>query len=498
MGFVIHPLLQLELIVRRATCRSPSWFAIARRNFTPFEDLTVSYDAPMIRLDTIPYKTQAKALLKLGGPLMVNNLAVAGMQFADAVMAGSLGARELAAVAVGGSFWFLGFSLCLGILMAISPIVSRHFGAKDYDLIGRYTRQGIYLAVIMGIPLLLLGKFAAAPLLEKFGIDPDFRDLTVGYVGAIMYGAPGIFIFLALRFTTEGVGRTRPIMYTSMFALACNIFLNYVLMFGHFGAPALGAVGCGYASAITMWVVMLSLAVHMVVSPHYRPFHIFSRVAPLRFSVFKEIVYLGVPIAITITAEAGLFSAVSILMGTRGTEITAAHQIAISFSSTTFMIPLALSAATTVTVGQLIGAGKYHEARISGSVGILLCAGFMTLSAVFLLVFRDAVVSLYTDDAAVTGIAISLLLMAAIFQIADGIQIGAAGALRGFKDTGVPMVINMFAFWVLAFPLAYAAAISFQAPPNFVWAGFVVGLGVAAILLTWRFRRLSRAAVRHG
>jgi MATE family multidrug resistance protein len=159
------------------------------------------------------------------------------------------------------------------------------------------------------------------------------------------------------------------------------------------------------------------------------------------------------------------------------------------------MIPLALSGATTVMVGQLLGAGKLHEARICGRIGIALCAGIMTLSALFLLVFRDAVVGLYTDDAAVTGIALSLLLMAAIFQVADGVQIGAAGALRGYKDTTYPMGINIFAFWVLAFPLAYLAAITYKAPPNFIWAGFVVGLGVAAILLTWRFSRLSRAAV---
>jgi MATE family multidrug resistance protein len=230
----------------------------------------------------------------------------------------------------------------------------------------------------------------------------------------------------------------------------------------------------------------------MMISPHYHRFHIFTKMAPVRLSVFKEIVYLGLPISITITAEAGLFSAVSILIGTRGTEITAANQIALNFSTTTFMIPLALSGATTVLVGQLLGAGKHREARICGWTGILLCAGIMTISAAFLLVFRDAVVSLYSSDAAVSGIAISLLLMAAVFQIADGVQVGAAGALRGYKDTRVPMVVTMFAYWVLAFPLAFLAAITYQAPANYIWAGFVVGLGVAAILLTWRFNRLSR------
>jgi MATE family multidrug resistance protein len=439
------------------------------------------------------WRMHARALLRLAGPLIVNNLAVAGMQFADAVMAGRLGADALAAVAVGGSVWMVGFSFCLGLMMAISPIAARHFGAGDHGLIGRYTRQGVYLGLCLGIPLIVAAQFVVEPLLTLIGIDPEFRHLTVGYVKAIIFGAPGIFIFLALRFTTEGIGHTRPIMFTSMLALACNVFLNYVLMFGKFGAPALGAVGCGFASAITMWFVALALATYMFFNAHYRPLKIFSRVAPLRMSILKEVTRLGVPIAITITAEIGLFAAVSILMGTRGTEITAAHQIAINFAATLFMVPLAMSSATTVRVGQFIGAGEMHSARTSGAVGIGLCAFFMSLSALFLLVFRDVVVDLYTDDAAVKGIAISLLLMAAIFQVADGVQIGAAGALRGYKDTRVPMAVNMFAYWVLAFPLAFLAAITFKAPPNYVWGGFVAGLGTAAILLTWRYSRLSKA-----
>ena len=435
---------------------------------------------------------QAKSLLRLAGPLIVNNLAVAGMQFADAVMAGRLGADALAAVAVGGSVWFLGFSFCLGLLMAISPIAARHFGAGERSLIGRYTRQGIYLGLFMGALLISIAQLVVAPLLAAIGIDPEFRDLTVGYVGAIMFGGPGIFIFLALRFTTEGIGHTRPIMFTSLFALACNVFLNYVLMFGNLGAPALGVVGCGIASAITMWLVAAALAAYMFVSRFYRPIKIFARVPPLRPPVLKEIVVLGIPIAITITAEAGLFSAVSVLMGTRGTEITAAHQIAINFAATMFMIPLALSSAITIQVGQLIGAGKLRSARTSGAIGIGLCALIMSVSAIFMLIFRDGVVSLYTDDAAVRGIAISLLLMAALFQIADGVQIGAAGALRGYKDTRYPMVVNTFAYWVLAFPLAFLAAVTFKAPPNYIWAGFVVGLGVAAVLLTWRYNHVSK------
>jgi MATE family multidrug resistance protein len=438
---------------------------------------------------------ETTALLGIAWPLIINNLSVAGMQFTDAVMAGRLGAESLAAVAVGGSVWFMGFALVLGVLMAISPIASRHHGAGDEALIGRYTRQGLYLGVFLAVPVILFAWFLAAPTLAAIGIDMAFRDMTVGYVKMISIGAPGMFIFLALRFTTEGIGYTRPIMYTSIFALVCNVFLNWVLMYGNLGAPAMGAVGCGLASGISMWIIAIILASYMVSSKAYEPLDLFSRLSPMRPTALKEIIFLGVPIAVTITAEAGLFNAVSILMGTLGPDITAAHQIAINFASTMFMVPLALNSAITVRVGYALGRGDLEYARFAGGFGVFVCALFMACSATFLLLFRDAVVSIYTQDVAVKGIAISLLLMAAIFQVADGIQIGAAGALRGYKDTRVPMAINIFAYWVIAFPLAYMAAVTYKLPPNFIWGGFVAGLTVAAVMLTWRYARISRNAI---
>lgn len=432
-------------------------------------------------------------MLRIAGPLIVNNLAIAGMQFADAVMAGQLGARSLAAVAVGASVWFLGFTLILGMMMAISPIAARHYGAGNNALIGRYTRHGLWIALILGVGLLLLARQYAGPALTAIGIDVGFREMTVNYVHAIMFGAPAIGMFLAFRFTTEGIGQTRPIMYTSIFALVCNVFLNWVFMFGHLGVPAMGAVGAGVASAITMWLIMIILGSYLWLHPMYKALEIFRRFRNFRIDVLKEIVTLGWPISITITAEAGLFSAVSVLMGTRGAEITAAHQIALNFASTMFMVPLALSSATTIRVGHALGAANVKAARFGGIVGISMSGAFMAASATFLLVFRDAVVNLYTNDPGVQEIAISLLLMAAVFQIADGLQIGAAGALRGYKDTRTPMLINMFAYWVLAFPVSYMAAIVWQSPPSFVWGGFVTGLSVAAILLTIRYNRVSKA-----
>ena len=439
------------------------------------------------------FRSQSISIARIGGPLIINFLAVAGMGLADTVMSGRLGADALAAVAVGNSTWMLAFSACMGVLMALSPIIARYYGAGEINKIGRYTRHGMYLGFLLGVAILVFGRPLAELFLTFIGIDAGFRHLTVEYLRALLFGAPGILMFIALRFTSEGIGYTRPIMFTSVFSLICNVLLNYALMFGHFGAPALGVEGCAYASAITMWIVMIALSLYMSVSPKLRALNIFSRIGQFRPALFREIIGLGVPISIMITAEIGLFSVVSILVGTRGVEITAAHQIALSYASAMFMIPLALSSATTVQVGHMLGAGRSVDARTAGFAGIAMSASFMAFSALVLLIFRDQIIKFYTDDPVVTGIALSLLLVAAIFQVADGVQISAAAALRAYRDTTFPMAINIFAFWVVAFPLAYLAAITYQLPANQIWAAFIVGLGIAAVLLTWRFNRLSRA-----
>jgi len=437
-------------------------------------------------------RTELPALLRVAGPLIVNYLAIAGIHFADAVMAGRLGANTLAAVAVGGSVWMLGFTLCLGILMSISPIVSRYVGAGQLSLIGRYTRQGLWLSQVLGIVILVLAQLYTRPVLDFIGVDIDFREMTIGYVEAIMFGMPAIGAFLVFRFTTEGLGETRPIMYASLFSLVSNVFGNWVLMYGNLGAPALGAVGCGLSSAITIWLMSIGMGIYIYKHERYQPLQIFSHIAPLRWPIFRELLALGIPISVTITAESGLFSAVAILTGTISAKVAAAHQIAINFAATMFMIPLAISSATTVRVGQALGAGTAGPAAFRGWTGIAVCGVFMSCSAGFLFVFRDLVVRLYTSDTSVQEVAISLLLMAAIFQVADGVQIGAAAALRGYKDTRLPMVINTFAYWMVAFPLAYLAAVTYRLPPKYIWGGFVIGLSLAAVLLTWRYAIISR------
>ncbi|CAN5349065.1 MATE family efflux transporter [soil metagenome] len=431
------------------------------------------------------------ALLRLAGPLIANNLAIAGMNFSDAVMAGRLSARDLAAVAVGSAIWITVFLFGLGVLMAMSPTAAQFHGAGESGRIGAYTRQALWMGGGLAA-LLLVALLNAEHLLAFVGVDPTIVPLTSGYIAAIAWGLPGIYAYLALRFTSEGIGWTRPIMYIALLGLVANVSGNYVLMYGKFGAPALGAVGCGMASAISMWIMLAAMVVYVVRTPRYRPLGIFTRFEWPRWKPLRELVALGLPIGVSVVAEAALFSIVALLMGKLGATIVAAHQIAINYAATMFMVPLGLHSATTIRVGQAIGRGERDLARFIGYTGVGLCGAVMAVSAILMLAFKNAIVALYTSNATVAEIAVSLLFIAAIFQISDGLQVGAAGALRGFKDTRLPMLLNFISYWLIGFPLAWYLGLIARLGPQAVWVGFVAGLSVAAILLTWRFAWVSR------
>lgn len=434
-------------------------------------------------------------LLPLAGPLVANNLALAGMNFADTVMAGRLGANDLAAVAVGNGIWMVIFLFGLGVLMGMSPTAAQHFGAGQTGEVGRAARQCLWLSQLLAL-LMFLVLMQARMLLDAIGIDPAIVPLTVGYVNAIALGLPGMYAYLTLRFASEGVGHTRPIMLFALIGLIANVLFNYLLMFGKFGFPALGAVGCGYASAISMWVMFASMLIYTHRHSMYKKFELYSRFDWPSWLGFRELLGIGLPIGISVVSEAGLFSAVALLMGTLGATTVAAHQVAINYAATMFMVPLALHSATTIRVGQAVGRAQPGLARFSGFVGIGLCGAVMVISAVAMLVFGKTIAAFYTIDPQVREIAIALLFMAAIFQVSDGLQVGAAGALRGFKDTRVPMVINFFSYWMVGFPLAWVLGIRLGLGPQWVWAGLVAGLTVCAVLLNIRFALISKAALR--
>lgn len=439
---------------------------------------------------TLTDRADARSILRLCGPLIINNLATAGMMTADTVMSGQLGAGALAAVAVGASYVTFFHLAGLGVLMALSPTVAHAYGAGRDGDIGGYVRQALWLALLMAC-IAVIGLAVAHPLLLAIGTPAAIADLASRYVAAVAFGMPALFGFLALRFSSEGLGWTRPIIFTAVIALAVNITLNYVLMYGKLGFPALGAVGCGVATACTQWLIFGFMILYVRRHPRYRAYAPLARFERPNPRKLREILRLGIPICGSVLAEGALFASAALIMGTFGATVIAAHAIAINYAALMFMVPLSIHSATTIHVGHQIGAGNFERGRRAGWIGVALCVGIMTVSALVLVVARHGIAALYSDDAEVIALAAQLLLFAAIFQVADGLQVGAAGALRGFKDARVPMILNLIAYWVVGFPLAYGFGVVAGFGAAAVWSGLIAGLVVCAIALTLRYRLVS-------
>ena len=341
--------------------------------------------------------------------------------------------------------------------------------------------------------MLALGR--AEWLLVTVGVDPLVILLTVGYLDAISWGLPAMFAYLSLRFMSEGVGWTRPIAYVAGLALVANIGLNWVLMFGKLGFPALGAVGCGISSAVTMWIMLVVMMRYVSRHNRYREFHLTEHFDPPDWQKLRELLALGLPITASVLSEVGLFSAVSLIMGTLGATVVAAHQIAINYSGVMFMVPLAIHSALTIRVAHTVGRGELIAAQRTGFLGIATCGAVMLVSAIAMLIFRERIALFYSQDVMVGSLAISLLGMAMFFQVSDGLQVGAAGALRGYKDTRVPMLLNFGSYWLVGFPLAWYLGIVARLGPQAIWIAIIVALTLTAILLNIRFLFVSRRRI---
>lgn len=434
---------------------------------------------------------EAKNIFRLGYPLIIANLLQMSMSFVDTVMAGNLSTNDLAAVAIGSSILTPVFMLGVGILMAVTPIVAQHFGAGETDKIGKSVRQSLWLALLMAIPTILLLR-NAYPVLTLLNLDPEVAHLADGYLKAAAWGIPGFFSFLALKHFNEAVSVTRPAMYIGVVGLFFNILGNYTLMFGKFGFPALGAIGTGWATMIVMWVMCFSMLGYTWLRKDYAPFGIFDDIRLPDPVYMKELLWLGFPIGITLTMEVSMFAVVALLMGMLGTTAVAAHQIALNLASITFMMAFGLSSAITIRVGQNLGRGSLSNATFSGYVGIGMATAMMCCTATLFFLFPELLISIYTDDAELTPLAIQLLFMAAVFQISDGLQVSGSAALRGLKDTKIPMIVNLIAYWIIGFSSGYFLGIHLGYGPKGLWAGLILGLTTAAVLHNLRFRYLTR------
>lgn len=439
-------------------------------------------------------KKEGLKLVAIGSPIIATQLLRMGLNFTDTVMAGNLSALDLAAVAIGNAIYMPIGIFCMATLIAINPVVSQFLGARKFEEIGKSARQMFWLILMLSIPAFFLLRNLDI-VMHLMGVTPEIIPIADGYLKAISWGILPLLAYAGVRYFSEGLSVTKPAMYIAAASLILNVGANYVLMYGKLGFPQLGAVGTGYATSI---INFFGAVVFIVFTASFKPFkrfNIFERTTGPEWKYIRELIRVGVPNGISSSMEVLLFATVSLLMGTLSVKAAAAHQIAINVAATMFMIPFGLSMAISQRVGFSVGQGSMEKARFRGFVGIAICAGVMTLTAMLLFLAPKFIISIYTDDLEVAGVAISLLFMAAVFQISDGLQVGAFGALRGLKDTRVPMIVNFISYWLIGFPTGYILGIHLGYGPEGLWIGLICGLTVAAGLHNFRFNKLSKSGL---
>ncbi len=424
-------------------------------------------------------------LLRLAGPIVTAQMAFFGIQTTDTIIAGRMGAEVLAAIALGGTFLMMGFTFLIGFALAVAPGVSHRFGAGASEgEIGRYASSSMVLCVVLwtlwGAALWVLPE----PLLIWLDIAPSMVAECSAYLRAISLGAPFLGVFFALRNVMEALGHSRPIMWLGLLMLLLNIPLDLLLMYGAGPIPALGATGCGLATAIIDVLLAASMLYCFWRLPQFRGYRPQGR--PRRTEV-RETVVLGLPIALALASEHAIFAIGGFLMARFGAEVMGASQIALNFTGMVFMIALGLGQATAVLVGQAAGARDGPAVRKAGSLGFASCAVLAGMLALLLLWLPETIVRLYTREAAVAAHAVMFLKVAGIFHLFDALQALGAGALRGLKDTRYVMQATTVAYWGVGGTSFWYFFIRQESAPVAVWYIYLAALGAAAVLLGLRF-----------
>ncbi|MFT4246580.1 MAG: MATE family efflux transporter [Pseudomonas sp.] len=448
-------------------------------------------------LATPSFAREVRTTVLLALPLVLGHVSAGLIGFVDNVIAGHHGTDTLAAVTIGTALLWLPMLVPIGTLISLTASVSQLHGAGREREIAPLFRQALWLS--LGLGAVMFGFLSLVPpLLPAFGIAPDIVPGATAFLHAVRWGGPALTLYFCMRYLCEGMHWTLPTMLLGFGGLLVLAPLGYALTYGRLGFAEHGAEGLGIASAVTMWLQALAFALYLWRARRFAHLKLFEHFERPRWGAIGDLLRTGLPIGITVLMEGGLFIVTALLIGRLGAVQAAAHQIAISVSQLCFMIPLGVAEATTVRVGHAVGRGNPLGMRRAAWAGYAIVLATQTLSASTLLFGHDAIVALYTDDIAVAALASTLLLFAATFQFPDGIQVLSAGALRGLKDTRVPMFIAMFAYWGLGMPLGAGLGLGLGWGPQGMWIGLIIGLTAAAVLLGWRFRISSRRLIAAG
>lgn len=463
------------------------------------------------------YWPETRLLVRLALPICGAQLAQAGMSVVDVMMTGRQSATALAAVSVGSSLWMPLMLFMTGTLMGITPIVAQLLGGQRHDAIRPAVHQALWVALLLGVISAGLLWFAVMPVFELMSVPPDVARASSAYLAALAFGMPGVALFQALRAFSDGMNHTRPALWISLIGLGVNIPSNYLLIYGGDGLvelfgtwmpgfiqrlPALGAFGCGIATALSMWTMALSMALYTRRGRTYGLINLWQRITWPQWNGLRELTVVGLPIGIAIFVEVTLFTLIALFIASLGEITVAAHQVAFNYTGILFMLPLSLSMALTVRVGNTLGQARPDRAQLVAWNGIAISLVTAAINSTLLWFSGKWVISLYTDNQDIQHLAASLLALAVFYQVSDSLQANLAGALRGYKDTRIVMVITVLSYWCVGLGgghwLGTQGIGSLVAPLGVhgYWLGLIAGLSTAALLLGWRLHYISAKTQR--
>ncbi|MBD2716381.1 MATE family efflux transporter [Microvirga sp. STR05] len=432
-----------------------------------------------------------KPTIQLAFPVVLSQLGHVLVNVCDSVMVGQTGKVPLAAVSLGVSVGTVVMVLGMGLSMGITPLVAAADGKRDVPQLGRLLVAGVWMSTVAGLVLAAAGLLIA-PLLNHLHQPAEVVALAAPWVRVLFLSLLPLMVFQGFKQFAEGLGLTRQAMYLSVLANVVNAILCYAFIFGHLGAPKLGMMGAAWATLIARVLMALLMGTYVLRAARLRPY----REAATHWlrpdgATLRRLLGLGAPIGVQMMFEMGAFSFSAIMIGWLGATSLAAHQIAINVASVTYMAASGIAAAATIRVGNMRGLGDAHGARQAGFAAYLLTFLFMSSMGLLLVAFRHFIPHFYNHDAAVVVQAATLLLVAAAFQISDGLQVVGLGALRGLEDVKLPSVVALLSYWVVALPLGYWLGFILNMGSLGVWLGLLTGLSLVAGLLLWRFRQHS-------
>ncbi len=441
-----------------------------------------------------PTLADIRSLLSLAAPLATVQVGLMFMGVVDTAMVGRLSAEALAATGAANIWFFMVTTIGMGCIAALAPVIAQAYGARDDIGVTRGVQRGFVIAILVTI-VATLAYLAIEPVLRFTGQAEAIVPLAGRYMWWTVPGIFPYFGFMVVREMLQAQGILRPLLVSIVAANLLNALVNWALIFGHFGFPALGVTGAAIATTISRWAMLLGLALlvrrHLV--PRVRPW----RAESWHWLPLRRMLVIGLPIGFQILFEYGVFGGVGLLMGRISAQALAGHQIALNMAAVTFMVPLGIGSAAAVVVGRAIGAGRPDDARRGAVAALIIGVSFMALTALVFVTFPAPLARLYTADAAVVAISVTLLPLAGLFQVFDGTQAVALGALRGAGDTRIPVLINLFGYYLIGLPISLWLGFRQGWGPPGLWWGLVVGLMVVAIILVIRVRvRLGRALIR--